>query len=98
MAAPTPTPQSPPLRPQHAAAQKTWPDAHLQVAPGFRLLQAINDAAEEGVEIPLADESRHFCLSYHLIGVRKSNCGGCHSDRTMSQGNMGWMMAWKEHF
>ena len=65
----TPAPSRTQIRKQQAVAQNSWPSAHLQVTTGFRLCRAIDAAAEEGAEIPISDNRRHFCLSCHLKGV-----------------------------
>ena len=65
---------------------------------GFRIHRAIDAAVEEGIDIPIRDDSHHFCLSYHLKGVCNLNCGGRHSHRTMSQGKIGRMTEWRNIF
>ena len=75
------------------------PLPHLQVGPGFRLRQSMEQAANAtGASVPQTDDGRPFCLSYHLKGVSKSNGGVCHAHRTLSPHNQGVLSAWKSRF
>ena len=81
------------------AVQNPTPLPHLQVGPGFRLRQSMEQATiATGSLVPQAADCRPFCLSYHLKGVCNSNCGGRHAYRTLSPHKRGILSAWKSRF
>ena len=68
------------------------------MAPYFRLQWKIDAVEEQGVDIPMMNDRKNFCLSYHFKGVCNLHCGGRHPHRTMSQAEMGKMSTWKDRF
>ena len=56
--------------------------------------------AEEinGMSVPLTDAGCHFILSYHLKGVRNSNCGSPHVHRRLLKSDNGLLAVWKVQF
>ena len=66
----------------------------MQIGPGFRIRTAIDDAAGHGVDIPLTYYGRHFCLSYHLKGLRNTHCAGRNSHMPISQSEFGRLGKW----
>ena len=81
------------------AVQNPNPLPHLQVGPGFRLRQSMDQSnVTTGSPVPQTADGRPFCLSYHLKGVCNSNCGGCHAHRRLSPHERGTLSAWKSHF
>ena len=65
---------------------------------GFSIRYAINVADEEGVGVPETEDGRHFCPRYHFKGLYNLNCDGHHSYCTMTQGEIGRMTKWNNHF
>ena len=60
----------------------------------FRLCQSMDQAAiATGTPVPLTTDSRPFFKSYHLKGVRNSNCGGRHAHRMLSLHEQGILSA-----
>ena len=41
----------------------------MQIGLGFWILNAIDEAAANGVDITYTDDGHQFCLLYHLKGV-----------------------------
>ena len=79
--------------------QNPAPLPHHQVGPGFRLRQSMDQAEETtGMPVTQTDDSRPFCLSYHLKGVCNSNYGDRHAHRTLSSHEQGVLSAWKSRF
>ena len=79
--------------------QNPAPLPDLQVRPGFRLWQSMEQAEKATcMPVPQTDDGRPFCLSYHLKCVCNSNCGGCHAHRTLSVHEQGVLNAWKYRF
>ena len=70
----------------------------MQIAPGFSIRTAIDKAAANGVNTPLTDNGRHFCLLYHLKGVFNTRCGGQHLHIPLSQSELKWLGKWRDHF
>ena len=68
----------------------------MYIDQGFRIRTAIDAAAVDGVDIPQTDNSRQFCLSYHLKGVCSTHCGGRHSHRLLSQNEFGRLGEWRD--
>ena len=78
------------------AVQNPAPLPQLQVGPGFRLRQSMEQAADVTVTpVPQTDDGRPLCLSYQLKGVCNSNCDGCHAHRKLSSHKKGVLIAWK---
>ena len=51
-----------------------------------------------GTPVPQTDDGLSLCLSYHLKGVCNSNCGGCHTHRTLSSHAQGVLRACKSRY
>ena len=72
---------------------------HLQVGPGFRLRQSMDQSnVTTGSPVPQTADGHPFCLSYHLKGVCNSNCVGRHAHRTLSPYERGTLSARKSRF
>ena len=67
----------------------------MQIGPGFRIRTGIDKAEANGVNIPLKDDSFHFCLSYHLKGVCNTYCEGRHLRRPLFQSEFGRLGKWR---
>ena len=81
------------------AIQNPTPLPHLQVGPGFRLWQSMEQAERTtGAPVPQTDDGHPLCLSYHLKGVCNSKCGGRHAHRMISQHEQGVLSVWKSRF
>ena len=81
------------------AVQNTNPLPHLQVGPGFRLRQSMEQTKiATGTPVTQNADGRPFCLSYHIKGVCNSNCGGYHTHRPLSLHNRGILSARKSRF
>ena len=67
------------------AVQNPNPLPHLQVGPGFRLRQSMDQSTIAiGTPVPPIADGHLFCLSYHLKGVCNSNYGGRHAHIPLS--------------
>ena len=81
------------------AVQNPNPLPHLQVGPGFRLRQSMEQSnITTGSPVTQTADGHPFCLSYHLKGVCNSNCSGRHAHRTLSPNERGILSAWKSRF
>ena len=81
------------------AVQNPNPLPHLQVRPGFRLRQSMEQSnVTTGSPVPQRSDGRPFCLSYHLKGVCNSNCGYRHAHRTLSLHEQGTLSTCKSRF
>ena len=81
------------------AVQNPAPLPHLQVVPGFRLRQSMQQVLEAtDTPVPQTDDGYVFYLSYHLKGVCNSNYGGRHAHRTLSSHEQGVLSAWKSRY
>ena len=81
------------------AVQNPNPLPHLQVGPGFRLRQSMEQLnVTTGSPVPQTADGRPFCLSYHLKGVCNSKFGGRHAHQTLSLHKRGTLSAWKSRF
>ena len=70
----------------------------MQIGLGFSIQTAIDEAAANGVNIPLTDNGHNLCLLYHLKGVCNTHCGGQHLYITLSQSEFKWLGEWRDHF
>ena len=62
----------------------TTPNPQLQVGLMFNLQMEMDMSEDmEGTPAPLTAVSRQLCLSYHLRGLCKPNCGNSHAYRTL---------------
>ena len=68
------------------------------MAPYFRLQWKIDAVEEQGVDIPMMNDRKNFCLSYHFKGVCNLHCDVRHSYCTMFQADIGQMSIWKYRF
>ena len=76
------------------AVQNPNPLSHLQVGPGFRLRQSMEQATiATGTPVPHIADGRPFCLSYHLKRVCNFNCGVRHAHRPLSPHERGILIA-----
>ena len=81
------------------AVQNPNPLLHLQVGPGFRLRQSMEQSnVTTRSPVPQTADGHTFCLSYHLKGVCNSNCDGRHAHITLSPHERGTLSAWKSRF
>ena len=79
--------------------QNSTPLPHLQVGPGFRLRQSMEQTENKtGAPVPQINDGRPFCFSYHLKGVCNSTCGGRHAHRTLFHHKQGVLSAWIYRF
>ena len=70
----------------------------MQIGPGFIIQTAIDESAANGVDTPLTDDDRHFCLSYQLKSVCYTHCGGRHLHIPLSQSEFGRLGKWRDCF
>ena len=97
-APPPPLTQKIRKRPQ-AVEQNLYPAPQLQVGAGFHIYRAIDEATNQGFNIPDTDDGHHILLSFHIKGVCNSNCGGQHSHIALSQSALTeqiWPVGWVE--
>ena len=59
---------------------------------------AINEAAGQGCDIPVTDDGRNFCLSFHLKGVCNMHCGVHHSYIPLYQSEFERLSEWHNRF
>ena len=70
----------------------------MKIGLGFRIRTAIDNAAENGVDIPQTDDGRHFCLSCYLKGVYNMHCGSRNLHRPLSQSEFGQISEWCDQY
>ena len=86
-----PTPQAQSRRGTQAQEHNPYPAPQMHIGRDFWIWNDINAAAAKRVNIPQTDNSRHFCLLYHLKVVRNTHFGGRHLRRPLSQNEFRWL-------
>ena len=66
--------------------------------PGLRIHRAINEATNQGGNIPATDDGCNFCLNFHLKEVCNRNCGSQQSQRALYQSKFDRLVGWNEKF
>ena len=93
-----PTPQVQSRRGNQVQEHKPHPTPHMQIGPGFRICNAIDASAADGVDILQTDDGHHFCLLYHLKGVCNMYWGSRHLHIPLSQNEFGRLGKWCDRY